>query len=41
MGSLSTDLPEDLMVKILSLLPIESILKFKYLPKLWNQLLSS
>ncbi|ERN18837.1 hypothetical protein AMTRI_Chr07g75440 [Amborella trichopoda] len=36
-----SDLPNDLIIKILSLLPVESILKFKTVSKSWNQLLSS
>ncbi|KAL4190385.1 hypothetical protein AMTRI_Chr07g24520 [Amborella trichopoda] len=41
MGSLSTDLPDDLMIKILSQLPVESILRFKSVSQSWNSLLSS
>ncbi|KAL4190390.1 hypothetical protein AMTRI_Chr07g75420 [Amborella trichopoda] len=41
MTSFSEDLPNDLMTKILSLLPFESILRFKAVSKSLNQLLSS
>ncbi|KAL4203490.1 hypothetical protein AMTRI_Chr01g128190 [Amborella trichopoda] len=41
MGSLSCTLPDDLMLNILSLLPIQSILNFKVISKSWNDILSS
>ncbi|ERN20451.1 F-box/kelch-repeat protein At3g23880 [Amborella trichopoda] len=41
MASLACNLPQELMINILVLLPVESILRFKAVCKSWNQLLSS
>ncbi|KAL4183863.1 hypothetical protein AMTRI_Chr11g157200 [Amborella trichopoda] len=41
MGSLSGDMPDDPMIKILAALPVKSICKFKAVSKSWESLLSS
>ncbi|ERM98218.1 hypothetical protein AMTR_s00095p00149310 [Amborella trichopoda] len=41
MGSLCSALPDDLMLNILTQLPVQSILNFKAISKSWNATLSS
>ncbi|ERM98223.1 hypothetical protein AMTR_s00095p00151510 [Amborella trichopoda] len=41
MGSLCCALPDELMLKILTQLPVQSILNFKAISKSWNETLSS
>ncbi|KAL4203489.1 hypothetical protein AMTRI_Chr01g104220 [Amborella trichopoda] len=41
MGSLCCALPDELMLKILTQLPVQSILNFKVISKSWNETLSS